>query len=215
MDDHKTVTAIFVPIEYQLTITASGNGTVTKNPDQATYHYGEIVELTAVANSGWTFDHWDGALSGNTNPQYVTINGDMMVSATFTQIPYTLVVNVDYEKLSGDRMGESTECIRKRVQTARDIQLKRFTNHQSAISQSTDVVCNADMRVGEIRQFCRVGEEGQRLMRAAMTQLNLSARAYHRILKLARTIADLAGCEEIQSAHLAEALQYRPKLMVL
>jgi magnesium chelatase family protein len=51
-------------------------------------------------------------------------------------------------------------------------------------------------------------------MRAAMTQLNLSARAYHRILKLARTIADLAGCEEIQSVHLAEALQYRPKLML-
>jgi len=51
-------------------------------------------------------------------------------------------------------------------------------------------------------------------MRAAMTQLNLSARAYHRILKLARTIADLAGCEEIQSVHLAEALQYRPKLMM-
>ena len=62
------------------------------------------------------------------------------------------------------------------------------------------------MRVGEIRQFCKVGDEGQRLMRAAMTQLNLSARAYHRILKLARTIADLAGSEEIQSVHLAEAL---------
>ena len=70
------------------------------------------------------------------------------------------------------------------------------------------------MRVGEIRQFCKLQEEGQRLMRAAMTQLNLSARAYHRILKLARTIADLAGCEDIQSVHLAEALQYRPKLML-
>jgi magnesium chelatase family protein len=79
---------------------------------------------------------------------------------------------------------------------------------------STDIVCNADMRVGEIRQFCKLQEEGQRLMRAAMTQLNLSARAYHRILKLARTIADLAVCEEIQSVHLAEALQYRPKLMI-
>ncbi len=56
------------------------------------------------------------------------------------------------------------------------------------------------MRVGEIRQFCKLQEEGQSLMRVAMTQLNLSARAYHRILKLARTIADLAGSEEIQSA---------------
>jgi predicted ATPase with chaperone activity len=57
-------------------------------------------------------------------------------------------------------------------------------------------------------------DEGQSLMRAAMTQLNLSARAYHRILKLARTIADLARSEEIQSVHLAEALQYRPKLIM-
>jgi len=70
------------------------------------------------------------------------------------------------------------------------------------------------MRVGEIRQFCKLPDDGQRLMRAAMTQFNLSARAYHRILKLAHTIADLAGCDEIQSVHLAEALQYRPKLML-
>jgi hypothetical protein len=69
------------------------------------------------------------------------------------------------------------------------------------------------MRVGEILQFCKLPEEGQSLMRAAMSQLNLSARAYHRILKLARTIADLAGSEEIQSVHLAEALRYRPKLI--
>jgi magnesium chelatase family protein len=62
------------------------------------------------------------------------------------------------------------------------------------------------MRIGEIRQFCKLQDEEQSLMRAAMNQLNLSARAYHRILKLARTIADLAGCEEIQSVQLAEAL---------
>ena len=78
----------------------------------------------------------------------------------------------------------------------------------------SDIVCSANTRVGEIRPFCKVGEEGQSLMRAAMTQINLSAWAYHRILKLARTIADLAGCGEIQSVHLAEALQYRPKLMI-
>jgi magnesium chelatase family protein len=74
--------------------------------------------------------------------------------------------------------------------------------------------CKANIRVGEIRQFCRLQDECQGLMRVTMTQLNLSARAYHRILKLARTIADLAGSEEIQSAHLAEALQYRPKIMM-
>ena len=81
------------------------------------------------------------------------------------------VPRVDYEKLSGDRVGESSESIRARVQAARDIQLKRFSNG------SSDIVCNADMRVGEIRQFCRLQEEGQSLMRAAMSQLNLSARS--------------------------------------
>jgi magnesium chelatase family protein len=126
------------------------------------------------------------------------------------------VPRVDYEKLSADRVGESSESIRKRVQAARNIQQARFTNHSITQSpnHSMDIVCNADMRVGEIRQFCKLQDEGQSLMRAAMTQLNLSARAYHRILKLARTIADLAGSEEIQSVHLAEALQYRPKIMM-
>ena len=119
------------------------------------------------------------------------------------------VPRVDYEKLSRDRLGETSGAIRARVQAARNIQLERFSK-----LESSHIVANADMRVGEIRQFCRLQEEGQSLMRAAMTQLNLSARAYHRILKLARTIADLAGSEEIQSPHLAEALQYRPKIMM-
>jgi magnesium chelatase family protein len=119
------------------------------------------------------------------------------------------VPHVDYEKLSGDRVGETSETIRARVQAARDIQNKRFSN-----IGSSEIICNADMRVAEIRQFCRLQDEGQSLMRSAMTQLNLSARGYHRVLKLARTIADLAGSEDIQSVHLAEALQYRPKIMM-
>ena len=127
------------------------------------------------------------------------------------------VPRVDYAKLSGDRIGESSETIRARVQSARDIQRNRFTNPDSRISKgsSSDIVCNADMRVGEVRKFCKLDEQSQSLMRSAMTQMNLSARAYHRILKLARTIADLAGSGEIQSVHLAEALQYRPKLMMV
>ena len=116
---------------------------------------------------------------------------------------------MDYEKLSGNKISESSESIRLRVQAARDIQNKRFTG-----GKTKDIVSNADMRIGEIRQFCQLQAEGQSLMRSAMSQLQLSARAYHRILKLSRTIADLAGSEEIQSTHLAEALQYRPKIMM-
>lgn len=117
------------------------------------------------------------------------------------------VPRVDNEKLSGDRLGETSQSIRQRVQTARDLQNNRFTN-------SPNIICNADLRIGEVRQFYKLLDEGQSLMRAAMSQLNLSARAYHRILKLARTIADLAWSEEIPSPHLAEALQYRPKIMM-
>jgi len=116
----------------------------------------------------------------------------------------------DYEKLSRDRVGESSEAIRARGQAARDTQRRRFSH----LDSKQPIFCNADMRVGEVRQFCQLQNEGQSLMRAAMSQLNLSARAYHHILKLARTIADLVGSEDIQSAHLAEALQYRPKLML-
>ena len=127
------------------------------------------------------------------------------------------VPRVDYEKLSGNKLSEPSDTIRKRVQAARNIQQARFTNLDSQISNnnsSSNIISNADMRIGEIRKFCLLQAEGQSLMRAAMSQLQLSARAYHRILKLSRTIADLAGSEEIQSVHLAEALQYRPKIMM-
>jgi magnesium chelatase family protein len=80
---------------------------------------------------------------------------------------------VAYEKLSGDRMGETAESIRARVQAARNIQLGCFAN-----IESSHIVANADIRVGEIRQFCKLQDKGQSLMRAAMSQLNLSVRAY-------------------------------------
>jgi magnesium chelatase family protein len=116
------------------------------------------------------------------------------------------VPRVDYEKLSGDRLGEPSARIRARVEGARERQRRRFAG--------TKLACNADMGPAEVREYCEVGEAGKNLLRAAMQQLQMSARAYHRILKLARTIADLAGSERIETAHLAEAIQYRPRRQV-
>jgi len=80
--------------EYTLTINIVGNGSVAKSPDQATYHYGDAVQLAATANPGWTFDSWSGDLTSSTNPDTVTMDGDKMVTATFTQDEYTLTINI-------------------------------------------------------------------------------------------------------------------------
>jgi magnesium chelatase family protein len=113
------------------------------------------------------------------------------------------VPRVEYEKLSDERLGEPSAAIRARVEAARERQRQRF--------EGTRLLSNADMGPAEVRDHCRVDDAGKSLLRAAMQQLHMSARAYHRILKLARTIADLAGSEEIETAHLAEAIQYRPR----
>ena len=113
------------------------------------------------------------------------------------------VPRVDYEKLSGDRVSESSEQIRARVHRAREKQMARFAG--------TPLQSNGDMGPGEVRRLCVIDDAGKNLLRAAMQQMQMSARAYHRILKLARTIADLADCATIETAHLAEAIQYRPR----
>ncbi len=113
------------------------------------------------------------------------------------------VPRVEFEKLSDDRRGERSAIIRERVETARERQRRRFAG--------TTLQCNADMGPAEIREYCRIDESGRSLLGAAMRQLHMSARAYHRILKLARTIADLEGSERIETAHIAEAIQYRPR----
>ncbi|MCF8451932.1 MAG: YifB family Mg chelatase-like AAA ATPase [Pedobacter sp.] len=112
------------------------------------------------------------------------------------------VTPVNFNELSSERLSEKSEAIRERVTEARNIQLKRF-------EEKADVFCNAQMSPNMVRNICKINESGQVLLKQAMEKLGLSARAYDRILKVSRTIADLAGSEEIQLEHLAEAIHYR------
>ena len=116
------------------------------------------------------------------------------------------VPRIEFEKLHNSQRAESSASIRTRVESARKLQEERL---KDSVFQ-----CNADLGPGEVREQCRLDESGTRLMQSAMAQMNLSARSFHRILKLSRTIADLGGEEQITTQHLAEALQYRPKPII-
>ncbi|MGI9190238.1 MAG: ATP-binding protein, partial [Longimicrobiaceae bacterium] len=109
---------------------------------------------------------------------------------------------VRYRELTDQRSGEPSSAVRARVARAREIQRERFAGRP-------DMHANAHMGARDLREFCRVGEGSDALLRTAITRLGLSARAYHRVLKIARTLADLEGVEEIGTAHISEAIQYR------
>jgi len=113
------------------------------------------------------------------------------------------VPRIDYEKLMDQRASESSDTVRKRVQAARQIQLERF--------KGTKLASNADMSTSEVKQFCRMDATALNLLKTAMKQLHFTARAFHRTIKLARTVADLDNSESIKTNHLAEALQYRQR----
>ncbi len=114
------------------------------------------------------------------------------------------VPKVDFEKLTSNTEQEASRDIRVRVQKARNRQIERFRN--------LDIFTNSEMGNREINEFCKIDRPTMDLLKNAVNRMHLSARSYHRILKLSRTIADLAGEEFIQLGHAAEALQYRPKL---
>ncbi|WDZ98902.1 YifB family Mg chelatase-like AAA ATPase [Mucilaginibacter sp. SJ] len=112
------------------------------------------------------------------------------------------VTPVNFSELSSDRAAEKSELIRERVIRAREIQVERFGNRP-------DLHANAQMSPQMVRDLCKINAAGQTLLKKAMEKLGLSARAYDRILKVSRTIADLSGSEEIKLEHLAEAIHFR------
>ena len=112
------------------------------------------------------------------------------------------IIPVPFDKISDQRRGESSETIRERVIKARQIQEKRYAEYPG-------IYCNAQMNSKLLARYARPDDKGLALLKTAMNRFNLSARAYDRILKVARTIADLEGCEQIQPSHLAEAIGYR------
>jgi magnesium chelatase family protein len=119
----------------------------------------------------------------------------------FVEVPH-----IEYEKLSDDRLSEKSEKVQQRVVKARERQLERF--------KGTGLLTNSEMAPAQVRDFCKTEEAAQSLLKSAMKQLYLSARAFHRTLKLARTIADLDDADIIKAHHLAEAIQYRPRTQI-
>jgi len=114
------------------------------------------------------------------------------------------VPRMKFEKLAETKAGEDSASIRERVTTAREKQHERFKNIDG-------IITNSEMQNQHIKQFCALGENELNLLRRAVNQLHLSARAYHRIIKIARTVADLAGSDAIEVPHIAEAIQYRQR----
>ena len=112
------------------------------------------------------------------------------------------VTPVNFDQLADERKSELSVNIRERVMQARDVQQQRYEDKE-------DMFCNAQMSSTQVREWCQIPSAGQQLLKTAMAKLQLSARAYDRILKVSRTIADLEGSSEIKIEHLAEAIQYR------
>lgn len=108
---------------------------------------------------------------------------------------------VKYEKLGNDEISESSETIKKRVNSARKIQIERY--------KQENIYSNSSLTPKLISKYCKLDSEGKKILQTAFEKMGLSARAYGRILKVARTIADLDNCENIQKTHIAEAIQYR------
>ena len=191
----KTLEVLRQPIEDKIVTISRASGTLTfpanflllaaMNPCQCGF-YGDPIRACTCTTT--MIQRYQGRISG---PMMDRI--DIHVD----------VPRVEYEKLLGMAEGEATARVRARVNQARSRQQARFESYPGLFA-------NADMGPGEIQQFCVLTAEARQVLELSVRQMQLSARAYHRVMKLSRTIADLDGSEKIEVPHVAEALQYRP-----
>ena len=118
---------------------------------------------------------------------------------------YLGVESLEYEEMQSRSKAEGSSAVRARVNAARKVQLKRYAE--------ASIRCNAHIGAKQIEEYCGLSDECEKLMKAAFTALSMTARSYDRILRVARTIADLEGAESIKPPHLAEAIQYRDSMI--
>jgi magnesium chelatase family protein len=180
------------------------DGVVTVSRAQGTLNFPARFILVAAMNP---------CPCGNaTNPQKACVCTPNQISKYKRRISGPLMDRIDlhievpalkYEKLASEKVAEESAAVRKRVESARAIQRQRFLNQPNSI--------NSEMNIQQIKEHCVLDSASQQILKNAVNTLHLSARGYHRVLKLARTIADLAGEPQILATHLAEALQYRAK----
>lgn len=191
----QTLEVLRQPLEDRRVTIARASGTIA---------FPANVTLVAAMNPCPCGFHGDPVRECRCSPSTVTRYQKKISGPLLDRIDIHLEVpRIDYEQLADRRPGETSAAVRTRVERARGIQQARFGGG--------DVLTNADMRPKDIQRFVRLDTAGENLMKAAVRQLSLSARAYHRVLKLARTIADLADSEPVLTSHVAEALQYRPR----
>jgi magnesium chelatase family protein len=195
---HTTLESLRQPIEDRTITVSRARGSVT---------FPASVMLVAAMNPcpcGYYGDPFKECKcsSGEISRYHKRISGPLLDRIDiFVDVPH-----IDYEKLTEDKPGETSDRVRARVKVAHDIQLERFGGSK--------LQCNADMTPKEVKEFCTVEPAAQSLISAAMKQIHLTARAFHRILKLSRTIADLEHSDLIRTHHVAESLQYRHKEII-
>jgi len=179
------------------------DGHVSISRARMSVSYPSRIMLIASMNPSPSGDWYDASDAGSVSPSQMQRYLGKISGPLLDRIDLHIEVNkVSYEELSSKAEGETSADIRARVVEAREVQSRRFMGVKGVYS-------NAQMNTKMVRKICKLNDAGSQMLKKAITSLGLSARAYDRILKVSRTIADLEHAEQIQPQHVAEAIQYR------